>query len=208
MLRDVEFIKQEDDPATIAVIGAISLKNLWPERIGKGQYVCNHHNFHYMVAEKEHLEVYGRMPATKSIEPIDCEDCEPFKEGGLWFHANGCRALMLNLELCPYGVCDSIKQFNAKYLHLLEDSAESYCVAFVEVRKDEQPSEGGWRWHKWGPYIGDGDPQFEYLYDEENFESVFATMSTRLRARQASTGMVDGCVRAGRSLLPRTIGKP
>ena len=30
----------------------------------------------------------------------------------------------------------------------------------------------GWRWHKWGPYIGTLNPQYEYL-DDENFGDDF-----------------------------------
>jgi hypothetical protein len=43
----------------------------------------------------------------------------------------------------------------------------------TEVRKDDQPKQGGWRWHKWGPYIGTHEKQFEYLADEEGIERVF-----------------------------------
>ena len=31
----------------------------------------------------------------------------------------------------------------------------------------------GWRWHKWGPYIGTQDPQCEYLADEPEIKEVF-----------------------------------
>lgn len=38
--------------------------------------------------------------------------------------------------------------------------------ATPDGREFDQPSEGGWRWHKWGPYVGDKHPEHEYLHDE------------------------------------------
>lgn len=72
-----------------------------------------------------------------------------------------------------YGVSDSIEQVKERYAKWLDDPELSFCISFTEVRKDEQESQGGWRWHKWGEYIGTKDPQCEYLYDEENIESVY-----------------------------------
>lgn len=70
-----------------------------------------------------------------------------------------------------YGVCDSPQQFIAKYDKLLRDDPRTFCVAFSHVAKDPTNKEGGgWRWHKWGPYIGGGEPQCEYLDDEDGFD--------------------------------------
>lgn len=71
-----------------------------------------------------------------------------------------------------YGVCDSVEQWKEHYKHLIENPKVKSFVAFTEIRKDEQPSDGGWRWHKWGRYIGNHKPQYEYLYDEKDVESV------------------------------------
>ena len=30
----------------------------------------------------------------------------------------------------------------------------------------------GWRWHKWGEYIGKHTPQYEYLSDEKGIDYV------------------------------------
>mgnify|MGYP000101825354 CR=1 FL=1 len=46
-------------------------------------------------------------------------------------------------------------------------------VSFVRIRRDEQSSSGGWRWHKWGKYIGKQKPQCEYIYDEPEIEEVY-----------------------------------
>lgn len=71
-----------------------------------------------------------------------------------------------------YGVCDSPEQLLA-YLPHLADDPELYMVAMVEIRREHQSDWGGWRWHKWGPYIGTQNPQHEYLYDEKHIDSVF-----------------------------------
>ena len=31
---------------------------------------------------------------------------------------------------------------------------------------------GGWRWHKWGEYIGKHNPQYEYLDHESGIDYV------------------------------------
>lgn len=76
--------------------------------------------------------------------------------------------------LGPYGVADSIEQVKNKYAKWLNDPELNFCISFTEIKKSEQEPEGGWRWHKWGEYIGNKDPQHEYLYDEgDDIQSVF-----------------------------------
>jgi len=73
-----------------------------------------------------------------------------------------------------YGVCDNYKQVVEQEPMLQEDYKDKEFVVFVTpVRKSEQPETGGWRWHKWGPYIGNQKPQEEYLFNEPEIEEVF-----------------------------------
>ncbi len=72
-----------------------------------------------------------------------------------------------------YGVCDSPDQFMEKYGKLLEDKPEWFVVSFVHIAKKDEDPQGGWRWHKWGPYIGNKEPTTEYLYDEPEIEEVY-----------------------------------
>lgn len=66
-----------------------------------------------------------------------------------------------------YGVCDSPEQFMDHAIgQWLAASERKFTVSFTCVRKSEQPEIGGWRWHKWGEYIGKKKPRYEYLYDE------------------------------------------
>ena len=83
-------------------------------------------------------------------------------------HSVDVRALGLN---CCYGVCDTPQQFLKKYHKALQGSPNTYVVGFGHMAKDpgSRGVGGGWRWHKWGPYVGEGDPQCEYLDDEDEF---------------------------------------
>lgn len=39
--------------------------------------------------------------------------------------------------------------------------------------KEHEPPKDGWRWHKWGPYIGTQEPKAEYLYDEPTITLIY-----------------------------------
>jgi len=71
-----------------------------------------------------------------------------------------------------YGVCDNIDQILNKYPEL-QNSDRKFIVSLVSMLKSEQSKSGGWRWHKWGEYIGEQNPTHEYLYDEPEIEEVF-----------------------------------
>jgi hypothetical protein len=74
-------------------------------------------------------------------------------------------------EWGSYGVCDSPEQLLAHPLgKWVQASDRKFCIALAHISKADQSPEGGWRWHKWGEYIGEGTPTTEYLYDEEQFE--------------------------------------
>lgn len=73
----------------------------------------------------------------------------------------------------PYGVCDTYDQILEQCPELKDDPARAFVIFLCKVSKDDQPSSGGWRWHKWGEYIGTHKPECEYLYDEPVVEAVF-----------------------------------
>lgn len=76
------------------------------------------------------------------------------------------------LSISEYGVCDTHTQI-LEQCPELQDPNREFLIILTPVKKQNQSSEGGWRWHKWGPYIGDKKPQCEYLYDEPRIEEVF-----------------------------------
>lgn len=75
------------------------------------------------------------------------------------------------LDFEEYGVCDTPEQAVEKLG--LRDRPESFFVSFVKITRASQPSDGGWRWHKWGAYIGDKEPQREYIHDEPEIDEVY-----------------------------------
>lgn len=68
-----------------------------------------------------------------------------------------------------YGVADNIEQIKEYYKHQIENKNEKYIISLYPVfqNKENKGKEGGWRWHKWGPYIGELDSKCEYLDDED-----------------------------------------
>ena len=78
----------------------------------------------------------------------------------------------LNYEIETSGVCDYPEQVLEKF-PILKEHPAPFFISFVKLRRGDQPREGGWRWHKWGTYIGDKNPQCEYLHDEPEIEEVY-----------------------------------
>lgn len=77
-----------------------------------------------------------------------------------------------------YGVCDNASQALDYYDSLCKEYEDLmrdrlFLILLTPIIKDEQPEHGGWRWHKWGPYIGKFEPKHEYLYDEEGIDYIY-----------------------------------
>jgi hypothetical protein len=71
-----------------------------------------------------------------------------------------------------YGVCDGIENL-LEVIPELTSTEREFVVLLHKIAKSDQPSEGGWRWHKWGDYIGTQTPTAEYIYDEPEIEVVY-----------------------------------
>jgi hypothetical protein len=72
-----------------------------------------------------------------------------------------------------YGICDNFAQLRAVLPPLVtEDPDRFFTISLMEVRREDQPEDGGWRYHKWGEYIGTQKPRHEYLYDDKHIDSV------------------------------------
>jgi hypothetical protein len=72
-----------------------------------------------------------------------------------------------------YGVADNIEQVVELY-NKNEDGwfKGNHVIFCTKILKDPDYPGSGWRWHKWGPYIGTKDPQCEYLNDEPEIDEV------------------------------------
>jgi hypothetical protein len=71
-----------------------------------------------------------------------------------------------------YGVCDRIDNL-LEFIPELTSTEREFVVLLHKITKSDQPNEGGWRWHKWGDYIGTQTPTTEYIYDEPEIEVVY-----------------------------------
>lgn len=75
-------------------------------------------------------------------------------------------------EFSCYGVCDSPEQLLAKLPEEITTGPRKFVISVTGVRKEDQPPDGGWRWEKWGPYIGEMESKADYLYDEPDIDMV------------------------------------
>ena len=82
----------------------------------------------------------------------------------------------------PYGVCDNWEQIFEREpdIKYYKDSKEKFVIFLCKHTKSQQPQHGGWRWHKWGEYIGDQNPQCEYLKDEPEIEYIYTYHIARI----------------------------
>lgn len=76
------------------------------------------------------------------------------------------------VEPGPFGVCDSLQQLKDKCPELANPD-RTFVVLLTEVVRENEPESGGWRWHKWGEYIGDHQIQHEHLKNEEGIDRVY-----------------------------------
>jgi hypothetical protein len=71
-----------------------------------------------------------------------------------------------------YGVCDGIENLIDVIPELLSPDRE-FLVLLTEITKHDQPRDYGWRWHKWGDYIGTQTPTTEYIANEPEIDLVY-----------------------------------
>ena len=72
-----------------------------------------------------------------------------------------------------YGVADNALNIIEHHPELNASDNRKFVVFMTEVRREDEPMLDGWRWDKWGEYIGTQNPQHEYLAFEDNIDSVF-----------------------------------
>lgn len=71
------------------------------------------------------------------------------------------------------GVCDNFEQILSKCPFLATAKDRYFVISLSKVTKADQPRKGGWRWHKWGEYIGTFESKCEYIYDEVGIDYVY-----------------------------------
>lgn len=141
-----------------AIIGGTSV-----EHRGRGMYVIGHFNFDANLGK--------RCVSKYPFDPYERVDRRlPFEQRSA--AARAIEAEMGDAYPADYGVCDTPEQLIEKF-PILDTDPRPFVVSFTKIAKAEQPPMGGWRWHKWGPYIGDHTPTTEYLHDEPDIDDVW-----------------------------------
>lgn len=84
-----------------------------------------------------------------------------------WHEADG-KKIPIKM-ISQYGVADNVEQIKEHYKDWIEKPDTKWVIAVTPVFQDKsnEGKGGGWRWHKWGNYIGKLNPQYEYLDDED-----------------------------------------
>jgi len=157
MLVNILLYNGPKDPTMEAIL-AILGQGGKVERIDTGVYDCPHFNFSNEVGIHEYDDKYPHLTRITSEE----DNAVALANDRPVYESFGC-----------YGVCDNYKQVIEQCKELQPSDPGLYIMSVTRVSRDEQPAEGGWRWHKWGEYIGAQNPQHEYLYDEKDIDEVF-----------------------------------
>ena len=71
-----------------------------------------------------------------------------------------------------YGVADSLENIKEVKKIFFDTPDRKFILSVSQIRREDQPERDGWRWEKWGPYIGTRKSQADYLYHEPEIESV------------------------------------
>jgi serine/threonine protein kinase len=177
-----------------AILGILSGGLATLERVSKGVYLCGHWNADSMISEKvtnqyphfsrQNIEWIERllqknpddrylreeMEASKRVPEQDLHRYENWKQNEQGEHDDN-QIPGENRQLSAYGVCDSPEQLLS--LYDFEADPRPFFIAMVKLSRGDQPRDGGWRWHKWGPYVGKQNPQCEYLHDEPAIEEIY-----------------------------------
>jgi len=125
-------------------------------KVDKGIYRCS---FDYNFAAEEFHEKIERPDLNAHI-------CDP----DTGFFVDDFDGIFIS----SYGVADNIDQIINLYAPQIMDPDKRYIITLTPVFQDKsnRGKGGGWRWHKWGEYIGTLQPQCEYL-DDEDFTEDF-----------------------------------
>lgn len=71
-----------------------------------------------------------------------------------------------------YGLADNEEQVLERYKHLA-DRKEQFVIFMTPMYRKFESSWGGFRFHKWGEYIGTHDLTCEYLYDQTDIDVIY-----------------------------------
>jgi len=177
MLVDVTFKGLDPVLTMIAEMNGRSSGNV---RVRAGVYLSGHWSFNLEIVEKmneypefspitaefsqdlhaRHPNKYDEYtgPSPEVLKELHRFDPEEDEWGELGY-------------MGTYGVVDSTEQLLS--LYEFEADPRKLVISMVSIKREDQSSWGGWRWHKWGTYYGTQKPANEYLYHDTHIDEVF-----------------------------------
>ena len=122
------------------------------EEVYTGVYIVPGHNF-----IEEMVNNVTRQHARSEY------DKESYESGDVW---------------CSFGLCDNASQAIQFYNDRKAKGGfpGNHIITLTYMGKNS-----GWRWHKWGRYLGNFEPSREYFEDEEGIEAVWSFHIIRIR---------------------------
>lgn len=166
-LKDLpEGWKSPDDPFIYALRAAFGDRDgaNGPTRVHRGVYEA-HINFD---KEIQNL-IVDQWPSGPSFHNHESPEWDR------WIEYTGHPA-------ASFGVVDHWSQLP---LAALDADPRNLLVFLGRHRRVDQSPDGGWRWHKWGPYLGVHSPEtsteYEYLYDAIDVVEVWSYCVVEVR---------------------------
>jgi hypothetical protein len=160
------------------------LVNLTPDiqEIERRKLVAVEHNFEYVPQSDpkwlQETGIYQDSRAFNFPKEEFIEDLDGYNYNEKLYEANkkeGESQLQYfygskkNQWIHQYGVADNIEQIKKYYSKQIKDTKNKFVISVTPVwqNKENKCKGGGWRWHKWGEYIGTLDHKCEHLDDED-----------------------------------------
>lgn len=147
------------------------------EEIERRKKIAEENDFEYIPANDERLKNGVGIYQENFPFNFSPEEFMEFKGQHTIPFEQAYESFKPNYNKNQYGVADSIDQIKEYFKEEIEDKDRKFFISFTPVyqNKENKGKGGGWRWHKWGGYIGKLNSQCEYLDDEEfgdDFEYV------------------------------------
>lgn len=107
---------------------------------------------------------------------IELETFSDYEEDKSLYKSNKITPLLMY----DYGVCDNASQVLDVYDEIVKKSTSKEAEEqmngefIIRLMPVFRKYDTGWRWHKWGGYIGEQKPECEYISDETDIDMVYA----------------------------------
>lgn len=154
------------------------LINLTPnlKEIERRFQVSKEHNFNYTPQNDSKLNIETGIYICNLGFNFSYDEFLESKDGNIPYEQSY-NTFKPTYHKSQYGVADSLEQIKEYFKEEIEDLNRNFIITIAGVYqdKDNKGKGSGWRWHKWGEYIGKLNPQYEYLDDEDfgdDFECV------------------------------------